>query len=176
MNIKINKIPTKIKSSQHLTCAEYIELFKDKRGVNVLTYLNATTEYNFSDIQNIELKKRELSLINTYIGEIPDAAFFFKKGKPQQKFIFNDKLFDLKKETTITLGTRQAYSDFTKDLDKNVHEAALFLLAVIINNLANTSLKYDTDSVQRTYEELLSKNYLDTMPSAVFFLKKLTNG
>ncbi len=176
MRIKINKTKHKIKSSQQLTCKEYIELISNKKGVNVLSYLNATMDVNFSDIQNLEFKRHELSLINTFIGEIPDVNFFFKKGKAQQKFVFNNELYDLEKETSVTLGTRQAYSDFTKGKNKNAYEAALFLLAVIMNNLANTSLKYDNDSVQRTYEELLNKNYLDTFPSAVFFLKRLTNG
>jgi hypothetical protein len=175
MRIKINGKQTKLKSSQHLTNKEYLQLVSSENGINVLSYINAVTDFDFKDIQNLELKGKELNLINTFIGEIPDIDFFFKKGKAQEKFIFEDNIYNLKKETTITLGTRQAYSDFQKE-EKNVYEASLFLLAVIVNNLANSSLKYDKESIQATYEVLLDYNYMDTFPSAVFFLKKLIRG
>jgi hypothetical protein len=175
MRIKINNQQTKLKSSNQLTNKEYLQLVSSDHGINVLSYINAVTDFEFEDIQDLELKGKELNLINTFIGEIPDIKFFFKKGKAQEKFIFENEIYNLKKETTITLGTRQAYSDFQKE-GKNVYEASLFLLAVIVNNLANSSLKYDKDSIQATYEVLLDYNYMDTFPSAVFFLKRLTNG
>ena len=173
MNIKINNKKYNIKSSHDLTVSEYFNLLQQPTGLSVMAYLNVVTGSDFKDINNFNGKGRELSILNTWIGKIKTLEYFKRNAKPQDTFVFENSLIDLKESFEITLGLRSMYEAFVSEKRYNF-EAALYLVAIIVNNQINKSKKYDFESTQIVYDKLLNHNYIEVLPSALFFLKKLT--
>lgn len=166
MKITLNKHKVKLTTADNLSIEQYLQL-SEKENITIIDYLNATTDFKVLDIARTGLSNRHLRRLNNYIGSIKT---FEELAKIKQKsIIFEDKLYQRDNLDCLTFGARVMLEARQKET-QNPLKLAVYLLAILIEG------NFDADKTDVIYNKLLKLSYIDYLPFAVFFFKRLTIG
>ena len=166
MNITINDKRYKIRQSNTLTVAEYLALMENSQ-INIANYLQVVTGEDFKTILKTTANENSVRTLKNYIGEIKTAADFANGSF--KEFDILGKTYKAKKMDWQAVGTRIMFEQRINKT-QNMYALAVYILAVLIEG------NFEAEASEEVYQKLLKENYLDVMPSAVFFFAKLNRG
>lgn len=166
MNIRINGKKHKVKPASILTAKEYIELSKIE-SPNITDYLKIVSRETFGSIMNIRANKTTLRRLHAFVGTVKNSKELINDRK--RYFVFKNKAYNIEKIDCETLGCRLMIENKSKQT-QNIYELSLYLLSIVVVD------NYDSEQADSVYCSLLDLGYLDVLPPALFFFRKLTNG
>ncbi|RLD69233.1 MAG: hypothetical protein DRI95_00645 [Bacteroidetes bacterium] len=167
MKIRLNNKKFEIPTAENLTVGQYIELSKFDK-LNVANYLAVVTGRRVLEIATLKMKDKNLRRLLNYIGNISDFKELQNLGKSAKTFIFDNKVYT-KSFDWQTVGVRLMLEKKAEQTNE-VLELATYLLAILI------SKNFDADKIEKNYIKLLEYSYIDILPFAIFFFKKLNRG
>lgn len=170
MKIKINNKSQKIKPASELTVKEYILVFADltKKTSNLeilIKYISITTGINYRNVADIDINETALRRLFAYIGEIPNVSDISESKEFYHKY--SGKTLYQKSVNWRTVGVRKLLEERKED---NQLKLAVYLLAVYVSN------DYDSEQIDKIYNELQDYNAIEVFSFVIFFFKKLFAG
>jgi len=168
MRIKLNNREHTIKPASLLTVREYIKL-SEKASYSLIDYLSVVTGKRFGAIAETKISNRSIKKLYAFIGGVTPFDNFMKQTSIKRSYPFDGKVFNYEDLDYETLGVRMLMEQKASDID-NIIELVVYLLAVLIEKT------YDSEKVEKIYNQLLDANYIDTFEYACFFFKKFKNG
>jgi hypothetical protein len=170
MNVEINNQKYRIKPASELTVNEYIKFFsiisvEPKEKEVIICYLAAITGLDFKEINSVSMDSHSLRRLSVYIGpihwidKIENCHYFYYRKTAKR--IYKENL------NWRTLGVRRMIEDRQAS---NQLELAVYLLAIYIDG------KYDQESIEEIYNDLLNYNAISVYSFIIFFFTNLMNG
>jgi len=167
MIIRINNKKHDIKSTNTLTCNEYLNILQIEK-FGLIDYLSLSTGYSNKSLMKAKIKQTHLNTIAEGIGKIKNLDSFFLIKKLPQEIEIAGKTYNYNKlkDLTESVGARLLLTQFEQSKDKKRFESIIYFLAIILDG------SMDSESINQTFEDLLKENYIECFKIACFFLRR----
>ena len=166
MKITINNKQYAIKQAHNLTVSEYLQLMENS-DINIANYLHVTTGEDFKTILKTNANEQAVRTLKNYIGEIKTLTDF--TDEKIKSFTFDGRKYKAKEMPWQAVGMRIMFEQRINKT-QNVYALAVYILAVLIEG------NFEAEEAEKVYSKLLERDYLEIMPTAIFFFAKLNHG